>query len=53
MKPEILIKSLASRYREILSDNFIGMYVHGSYAMGCFNNAKSDLDYIILPYVFQ
>ena len=48
MKPEILIENLVSRYREILSDNFIGMYVHGSYAMGCFNNAKSDLDYIIV-----
>ena len=48
MKPEILLTNLASRYRSIFSSNFIGMYVHGSYAMGCFNPSKSDLDYIIV-----
>lgn len=48
MNAEKLLSILARRYGEILSDNFIGMYVHGSYAMGCFNAAKSDLDYIIV-----
>lgn len=48
MKPEILLSNLVSRYESILSTNFIGLYVHGSYAMGCFNPEKSDLDYIIV-----
>ena len=48
MSAEKLLSILASRYSGILGDNFVGMYVHGSYAMGCFNAAKSDLDYIIL-----
>lgn len=43
-----LLDSLASRYSSILGTNFVGMYVHGSYAMGCFNAVKSDLDYIIV-----
>ena len=43
-----LLDTLASRYASILGANFIGMYVHGSYAMGGFNPMKSDLDYIIV-----
>lgn len=48
MNAEILLKRLAARYADILGRNFIGMYVHGSYAMGCFNPLKSDLDFIIV-----
>ena len=48
MNADILLKTLAARYSEILGDNFVGMYAHGSYAMGCFNPLKSDLDYIIV-----
>ena len=48
MNADKLLSLLASRYREILSSNFVGLYVHGSYAMGCFNAAKSDLDFIIV-----
>ncbi len=43
-----LLKNLSRRYEAILGPNFVGMYVHGSYAMGCFNPLKSDLDYIIV-----
>ena len=30
--------------REILKDNLIGVYLHGSLAMGCFNPRRSDVD---------
>lgn len=48
MTPEKLLNNLAERYAEILGPHFVGMYVHGSYALGCFNPEKSDLDYIIV-----
>ena len=48
MSPEELLKALAGRYLELLGENFVGLYVHGSYAMGGFNPEKSDLDYIIV-----
>ena len=48
MSPEKLIDRLTDRCREILGGDFVGLYVHGSYAMGCFNPEKSDIDYIIV-----
>lgn len=48
MNAAILLATLCKRYQAILVDNFVGMYVHGSYAMGCFNPLKSDLDFIIV-----
>lgn len=48
MNAATLLDTLCSRYRTILGSNFVGMYVHGSYAMGSFNPLKSDLDYIIV-----
>ncbi|MDE7183693.1 MAG: nucleotidyltransferase domain-containing protein, partial [Lachnospiraceae bacterium] len=32
----------------ILGSNLVGVYLHGSAAMGCFNDKKSDLDLIIV-----
>lgn len=48
MSPEELLDRLTDGYEAILNENFVGMYVHGSYAMGCFNPVKSDLDYILV-----
>ena len=31
-----------------LSDNLVGIYLHGSAAMGCFNPASSDIDLIVV-----
>ncbi len=36
------------RAKEILKDNLTGIYLHGSSVMGCFNPAKSDLDFIVV-----
>lgn len=34
--------------RKILGNNLVGIYLHGSAAMGCFNPKKSDLDLILI-----
>ena len=34
--------------RETLGDNVIGIYLHGSAAMGCFHKEKSDLDLLLV-----
>lgn len=45
-------KELLDRFtemsREILRDHLVGIYLHGSLAMGCFNPQKSDLDLILV-----
>ncbi len=38
----------AERSAEILGANLVGVYLHGSAAMGCYNPAKSDLDLIVV-----
>lgn len=34
--------------RLILGENLVGIYLHGSYVMDCFNPRKSDLDLLIV-----
>ncbi len=34
--------------KELLSDNLVGIYLHGSLSMGCFNPSKSDIDLLIV-----
>ena len=43
-----LINSFVERSKEILKDNLVGVYLHGSLVMGCFNPQKSDIDLIII-----
>ena len=43
-----LLNGFVARSREILRDDLIGIYLHGSAVMGCFNPAKSDLDVIVV-----
>ena len=45
---DTVIDSFVKRSREILKDNLVGIYLHGSAVMGCFNPAKSDLDLIVV-----
>lgn len=35
-------------FRAHLGDNLLGVYLHGSLAMGCFNPARSDLDILVV-----
>lgn len=43
-----LIKKFTEESVKILKDNLVGVYLHGSSVMGCFNPMKSDLDFIIV-----
>ena len=43
-----LIDDFVERSKEILRDNLVGVYLHGSLVMGCFNPQKSDIDLVIV-----
>ncbi|MBN1564386.1 MAG: DUF4111 domain-containing protein [Anaerolineae bacterium] len=42
------LRTLQTRYADILAANLVGIYVHGSLAMGCFNPASSDIDVLVV-----
>lgn len=48
MDYQALLKRFTHMSREIFGKNLIGIYLHGSAAMGCFNPTKSDLDLILV-----
>ena len=39
-----LLDRFVSENRKILGDNLVGVYLHGSAAMGCFHPETGDLD---------
>lgn len=43
-----LLEKFIELNKDILAENLIGIYLHGSAAMGCFNPNKSDLDLIVV-----
>ena len=43
-----LTEQFVNKSKEILKDNLVGIYLHGSSVMGCFNPEKSDIDLIIV-----
>lgn len=43
-----LLDRFVQQNRAILGDNLIGIYLHGSAAMGCFHCKKSDIDLLIV-----
>lgn len=45
-KIKTLLKQITDPYQTILGDNLVGIYIHGSLALGCFNWEKSDIDFI-------
>jgi len=45
---EDLLHRFTEMSRAVLGENLIGVYLHGSLAMGCFNPQKSDLDLILV-----
>nr|WP_301711032.1 aminoglycoside adenylyltransferase domain-containing protein [Oenococcus sicerae] len=47
-KTDKLLSLLKSKYEKILADNLVGIYLHGSYVMNCYNPAISDLDFIVV-----
>lgn len=43
-----LLIVLLQIHKEILKDDLVGVYLHGSAVMGCFNPKKSDIDLIVV-----
>jgi len=43
-----LINEFVNRSKDILKENLVGIYLHGSSVMECFNPEKSDIDLIIV-----
>ena len=48
MDLDSLINSFVERSKDILGENLVGIYLHGSLAMGCFNPLRSDVDLIVV-----
>lgn len=43
-----LLERFVEHNQRILGDNLVGIYLHGSAAMGCFNKDKSDVDLLVV-----
>lgn len=43
-----LIQQFVVQSQNILQDNLVGIYLHGSAVMGCFNPEKSDIDLLVV-----
>lgn len=43
-----LTELFVKQSQEILKDNLVGIYLHGSAAMGCFHEKKSDVDLVVV-----
>ncbi|WP_047998675.1 aminoglycoside adenylyltransferase domain-containing protein [Lactiplantibacillus herbarum] len=47
-RTEQLLQLLKTTYQDILKANLVGIYLHGSYALGSYNEKISDLDYVVV-----
>ena len=43
-----LTQVIKDRYQQILPDNLVGIYLHGSLAAGCFQWEYSDIDFLVV-----
>lgn len=48
VKIDKVLTEIVRQYEDILGNNLVGIYVHGSLAFGCFNSRKSDIDFIVV-----
>lgn len=48
MDTNIITTGFVEKSKEILQENLVGIYLHGSAVMECFNPTKSDLDLIVV-----
>jgi predicted nucleotidyltransferase len=42
------VLDFVSKLSEMLGSNLVGVYLHGSLAMGCFNPHASDIDVLVI-----
>ena len=45
---KLILDEIVKSYYGILKDNLVGIYLHGSLALGCFNPKVSDIDFLIV-----
>lgn len=43
-----ILAKISVSYNEILGENLVGIYVHGSIAFGCFHWDQSDIDFLVV-----
>jgi len=43
-----ITEKFTEQSKAILGDNLVGLYLHGSAAMGCYNDEKSDIDLLVV-----
>src|SRR5689334_20935470 len=43
-----LLEKIKDSFNSLLDDNLIGIYLHGSIAMGCFSAKSSDIDFLVV-----
>ncbi|OAB40922.1 hypothetical protein PMSD_00825 [Paenibacillus macquariensis subsp. defensor] len=48
MNTQAFLDKIVTLFKEELRGNLLGIYLHGSLAMGCFNPLKSDIDFLIV-----
>lgn len=48
METQLVLDQVVDLFKKELQDNLIGIYLHGSLAMGCFHPESSDIDLIIV-----
>ncbi|WP_277584283.1 aminoglycoside adenylyltransferase domain-containing protein [Psychrobacillus antarcticus] len=48
MEIKDFVISLLYKMKEILNEDFVGFYIHGSLAMGGFNSKSSDIDVLVI-----
>lgn len=46
--PIQIVESFVRESERIIGDNLVGVYLHGSAVMGCYNPKKSDLDFLVV-----
>lgn len=47
-KYDSLLDSFVQQSKNILKDNLVGIYLHGSAVMGCFHGERSDIDLLVV-----
>ena len=45
---KLILDEIVRSYYGILKDNLVGIYLHGSLTLGCFNPKVSDIDFLIV-----
>lgn len=48
MEPRAFVDQLAGDIERIVGADLVGIYLHGSLALGCFNPARSDVDLLVV-----